>query len=772
MPSDVDLSGTWRAAPADAAGRRDYQDPAFDDTSWALTTVPGHWRSNPALADTDGPVLHRTAFTRPAPFGPGAEAGDPADRRSWLMLDGIFYTSDVWLDGTYLGDTEGYFFPHSFEVTDALAAATEHTLALEVACARPSDLTAKRNLTGVFQHWDQLDQDANPGGIWRPVRLEQSGPVRIRHARLRCGDINDERAIVSLRVVLDTVEARSIDLVTTVTPRSGHGEPVGVRRTQPLAAGENRVEWTVAVPGPELWWPHALGDQALYDVHVAVHTGSGGPNGDQNGSANGSLSDERSWPLGLRTVELRDWIATVNGERLFLKGTNVGPTRMALADAEPAEIAGDIDLARDAGLDLVGVHGHISRPELYAAADEAGMLLWQDLPLQWGYSRTVRQEARRQAREAVDLLAHHPSLLLWCGHNEPMALDIEPATLADRRSRRRLAVRMAAAQALPSWNRSLLDRAIKTVLERDDGTRPVVAHSGVLPHLPQLDGTDSHLWLGWFVGEERDLPGLAARWPRLARFVGEFGSQSVPDHDGFVEPERWPDLDWDRLTEHHALQKPMFDRHVPPAEFASYAEWKEATQEYQARLVRYHVETLRRLKYQPTGGFTQFFLADSAPAISASLLDHERTPKPAFAALRDACRPVIVVLERPPEHVHPGDHLSLDVHVVSDARIAFRDMVVRAHLSFGTESRHAWSWSGAIEADSCARVGTLEIDVPDPDHPVHRHAGAVALDPADDAGADPNGGPVALVIDLHLEGEGVDVASHYGTWVVAGAHHH
>ena len=39
------------------------------------------------------------------------------------MLDGVFYTSDVWLDGTYLGDTEGYFFPHAFEVTDALAAA-------------------------------------------------------------------------------------------------------------------------------------------------------------------------------------------------------------------------------------------------------------------------------------------------------------------------------------------------------------------------------------------------------------------------------------------------------------------------------------------------------------------------------------------------------------------------------------------------------------------------------------------------------------------------
>ena len=205
------------------------------------------------------------------------------------------------------------------------------------------------------------------------------------------------------------------------------------------------------------------------------------------------------------------------------------------------------------------------------------------------------------AREAVDLLAHHPSVF-GCGHNEPMAVDIEPSAFADRRARRRLAVRMAAAQALPSWNRSLLDRAIKTVLERDDGTRPVVAHSGVLPHLPQLDGTDSHLYLGWFFGEERDLPGLLARWPRLARFVGEFGAQSVPDHDDFVEPGRWPDLDWDGLAQHHALQKAMFDRHVPPADFATYDEWKDATRAYQARVVRYHVETLRRLKYHRPAG--------------------------------------------------------------------------------------------------------------------------------------------------------------------------
>jgi len=750
MASDVDLSGTWRAAPADETARRAYAATDFDDHDWALATVPGHWRSNPAFATTDGPVLHRTTFTTPDPFGPGADAPVPADRgdrRTWLVLDGVFYTSDVWLDGTYLGDTEGYFFPHAFEVTDALATGADHALALEVACPRPTDLRAKRSLTGVFQHWDQLDQDANPGGIWRPVRLEQSGPVRIRHSRVRCTDVRDEGGVVGLRVVLDTAEARTVELRTTITPRADRGSPVTQRRIQPLAAGENRVEWTVTVPDPQRWWPHALGDPDLYDVHVSVHTDDG------------RLSDERTRPLGLRTVQVRDWIWSVNGERLFLKGANQGPTRMALGEAEPAELAGDVGLAVDAGLDFLRLLGHISRPELYDAADEAGLLLWQDLPLQWGYSRSVRGQARRQAREAVDLLAHHPSVFVWCGHNEPMALDVEPDTFADPRRRRRLMASGVAAQLLPSWNRTLLDRAVKGALENEDGTRPVIAHSGVFPHLPQLDGTDSHLYFGWYHGDERDLPAFLARWPRLGRFVSQFGAQALPPTDDFVGAADWPDLDWDRLTRHHALQKDLLDRFVPVAEFDRYDDWKEATGLYQARVIRYHIETLRRLKYRPTGGFALFCFADGSPAISWSVLDHERRAKPGLEALTRACRPVIVVADRPPEHVHPGDRLALDIHAVSDARIAYSDMIVRVDLSYGTDEetpdvRRTWTFEGDLPADSCVYVGTVEVDVPDITEP--------------------------LVFDLTLTGtapsghadEGVAVTSRYGTWVIGGEHQH
>src|SRR3546814_7471505 len=96
---------------------------------------------------------------------------------------------------------------------------------------------------------------------------------------------------------------------------------------------------------------------------------------------------------------MRKWVLSVNGERLFCKGANLAPTRMALGDATPAELAADVELAKDAGLDLLRVHGHVGRRETYDAADRAGMLLWQDLPLQWGYARPIRRQAQRQRSE-------------------------------------------------------------------------------------------------------------------------------------------------------------------------------------------------------------------------------------------------------------------------------------------------------------------------------------------------------------------------------------
>jgi beta-mannosidase len=309
----------------------------------------------------------------------------------------------------------------------------------------------------------------------------------------------------------------------------------------------------------------------------------------------------------------------------------------------------------------------------------------------------------------VQVLGHHPSIAVWCGHNEPMGIEVPTARTG----------RAFAAQQLPTWNKSILDRSIKRALEDEDGSRPVVAHSGVLPHPPQLDGTDSHLYFGWYWGVDHDFERLCAAMPRLARFVSEFGAQAVPADATFCEPDRWPDLDWELLEARHGLQKQHFDRYVPPSEYPTFAAWVDATQRYQASVIKHHVEALRRIKYSPTGGFAQFFLADCMPAVTCAVLDDQRRPKLGWGALAAACDPVIVVADRPPPTLAPGQTIELDVHVVSDLRreLAGCSVTAALHAADGAVVG-AWRFGGDIPADSCVHVGTLRANAPASPGPV------------------------------------------------------
>ena len=141
----MELNGTWRVTPADDDVRRRAIGVDVDDDDWAEIEVPGHWRHHPDFANNDDPLLYRRRFTMPPP---------DELRRRWITLDGIFYQADVFLDGAYLGDPEGYFLRHSFDVTALSRIGDEHVLAIEVACSPQRHHRGKRNITGIFQHWD------------------------------------------------------------------------------------------------------------------------------------------------------------------------------------------------------------------------------------------------------------------------------------------------------------------------------------------------------------------------------------------------------------------------------------------------------------------------------------------------------------------------------------------------------------------------------------------------------------------------------------------
>ena len=689
-PNSIDLSGTWRAAPLNGELHRTGADPDLDDDGWATVTVPGHWEQSEAFEDTDGPILYRRSFN----------GGEPREgERSWLVFDGVMAQSDVWLDGRFVGDTAGYFVPHRFDVTDVLRPDTDHTLAVEVSCPAPADERRKRSLTGSLQS-GPLAPPGSPGGIWRPVRIETTGAVAIRWGRLLCTSASVARAELSLRLVLDANEGCEVRIDTNVTGPDGVAAAGGTE-SHTVARGENRIEWTTPIDLPSLWWPAALGEQPMYEVSVAVR------------DADGTVTDRRAWRTGLREVDVSDLRWTVNGERLFVKGVCIGPQDRHLGTVPTADLLRDLRSAQEAGLDLVRLHGHITRPEVYAEADRRGLLVWQDLPFVGGYSVATRKAARTVAREAVDLLGHHPSVAVWCAHEEPNGPPLpdpsphdEPLQTTGRRLARHV---------LPSWNRSVLDPALRRELESNDPTRRVIRRSGSLPFLTDRSTSDPHLWLGWHTGQHKDLPEVIRTWPRLGSFLGGFGSQSVVDGDWDENEPTWK-----------TAEVGSFERYLHRQAYADGESWAGATQSYQADLVRSQINTMRRLKYRPAGGFCLMSLFDAEASGGFGVLDSERRPKPAYEALVDACRPVVIIADTPPTITTPGSHLVLDVHAVSDLHHRIENVHATARAICGDWS-YEQKWSGELPADACEHIGTLEFDVP-------AHTGLLVIDVELDTG--------------------------------------
>ena len=687
----MELTGPWRATTANDEMRRTFHLPELDDRAWPEIAVPGHWSGHPKFAETHA-VLHRTRFAREAP-------GD--DRRCWLWLDGVCQQGDVWLNGRYVGTTDGYFISHGFDVTGHLEGRSDHLLAVDVTCAPFSGTAPRTSLLGALTDPELCGAaQENPGGIWQPVRIRETGSTAVLFWRAVCQTADTKSAKIALRCVFDTPDAQPVVLRTRVC---GHMHEL----EHPAAAGENRVEWTVDVPEPELWWPHSLGDQPLHDLVCEVEV-------------DGEVSDSFEARIGFRSVRMRNWILRVNGERLFTKGIGMLPTPARPGDASAAAAADDVRAAKRAGLDMIRLISHIARGEVYTTADEIGMLIWQDFPLRGQMARGVRSQATRQAREAVDLLGHHPSVAVWCAHDEPF-----------KKSGARAPTPPLIGRQTPSWNRTVLDRSVRRVLTRTDGSRPVVAHTAVPPTFPDFDGTTSHLWFGWHHGRAADLAAAAARIPRMARFVTAFGAATVELQNPHLSPadaasqdaagqdadSEWPALDWADIGASVGAPSESLLHLVAPERARDAQDWAKLTGIAQAEVIKTSIELLRRLKFNPTGGFALFYLADATDAGGFGVLDRQRRTKPGWQALLDACRPVIVVADPLRPLLSPGEEIDLAVHVVSDKRTPIDEAqvqaTVRANIAGGgsaivSEQR----WGGTIPADGCSLIGRVRAIVP------------------------------------------------------------
>ncbi len=647
------LTDNWQIRPLEVFRQGLYP---HDDADWLPAQVPAHWQQLAGLEQHHGKVVYRCRFTH-QPDAPGT--------RRWLRCGGIFYRARAYLNGIDLGPHEGYFIPYERDVTTLLQPQGEQSLLIEVDCPEERNKLGKTLITGIFSHWDCLDPQANPGGIWLPVELHASGSLRLRHTRLLTQACDERFAQVRFDLELDAAAPCTALVRLTFTPQTFEGSPQSFEQRRDLASGPQRLGGLIKLRDPQLWWTHDLGRPDLYAVTVEL-------------LLDGEVSDRQVFSFGVRSFELRRWIPHLNGVRFLAKGNNYPPGDMRLATMTRARYDEDLRLARECHMNMLRVHAHVDHPALYAAADAQGMLLWQDFPLQWIYDRSVLAEAGRQARAMAWLLGSHASIGVWCMHNEPFLIE----DTADESWLARLRTQFTALGF--SWNRDVLDSRLKAIVTEEDPTRTVVRSSGEF-HVPYVrEGTDTHAYFGWYSshGSLEDAEMMQRRFPGNMSFVTEFGAQSFPNLESCRRfmPDPLTDEAARRLVERHSLQGEIMANWIPWREAGSLAETVALSQDYQIFINRYYIDRLRHRKYHPTGGIIAFLFVDPYPAVLWSVVDYWRVPKRSYAAMRMAFSPQYAYCLYVPRTYAVGEAIMLPLAVVNDARRAILDARLTARL--------------------------------------------------------------------------------------------
>ena len=616
-----ELTAGWRMAIATLGEGEDrgFSRTDFDDDAWAPVPVP---RLHGATTGNEA-IWYRARFPRPR-----------HRQRTLLRFEGAFLVANVWLNGRLLGSHYGYFAPFSFDISSFLL--EENVLAVCIEAPVETDLAAKRHLMGLFNDSDAKPYPSRelgrlgeqyvwhvPMGLWRPVLLEQVGHVVAEwmhcEPRVEQGDL----ARLALRIRLRNLDGRIMtgELgIRIVGQNFEMAAPLEMRRAFRLNGHDVQdLVVELALPDPQLWYPWAHGAPALYRAELEISA-------DERRSA--SLRET----FGIRDVGLQTraegWTFAVSGRPMFMRGANYC-SEFFLDAASDEQLKADLELAQRANMDMLRLNAHVEAPALYDAADQAGLVIWQDMPIIGSYVHRAdvrslaffREAVISQAEELVHVLFNKPSVICYAVHADP-PWSRSLAWLGERHTEQ--------------LNRDV-DEEAATLMRTLDPSRPVLAGAG---------DQDLHCGQGWSQGHWRDLADLSPA------FVSEVGAQALPNTNSPVWRHLnrgWPVADDDESWRYAGYQPAEWARSGigPPSTHPSRDACVRASQEYQAHLLRFAIDRFRRQKFAHCGGVLLFQLVDNFPAITASIVDHARRPKRAYRAVAEAFTPLFLTIDLP-----------------------------------------------------------------------------------------------------------------------------
>ena len=163
----------------------------------------------------------------------------------------------------------------------------------------------------------------------------------------------------------------------------------------PLKQTGNRYEgsFRFGIEQPQRWWPSGMGEQPLYTLSVSLIVGD-------------EVADEQKVQLGLASVRREKVLGEHLPPSLLVNGQIC-----EVVEVVEVDMIDENNLLPATGESLLLVRDHFGHEKLYQAADMAGVLAVQSVPID------PSGDPARQVSAQVDRLAGHPSLAgYYVGH--------------------------------------------------------------------------------------------------------------------------------------------------------------------------------------------------------------------------------------------------------------------------------------------------------------------------------------------------------------------
>jgi beta-galactosidase len=243
------------------------------------------------------------------------------------------------------------------------------------------------------------------GGLYRHVHLVYVPAVSLEAVHIAYTFAPGSPATATVKARLYS-PSQFIGLTTLSIQVSDSDGKAIHQSTKSIDAWKEEMEIaSFTVESPALWSPS---HPHLYTCSVSLNTEFGE-----------SVTKER---FGIRHAEFVDHGPfKLNGERLFLRGTQRHMDHAEVAAAQPdAQLRHELELVKAMGANFIRL-GHYQQPRIVLdLCDELGLLVWEEAP--WCRSGIVSEKWKQQTRamlaNLIDQHFNHPSILMWGLGNE------------------------------------------------------------------------------------------------------------------------------------------------------------------------------------------------------------------------------------------------------------------------------------------------------------------------------------------------------------------